>query len=214
MPTAPPIALVLFSNDLDRFLPSVERERKLVEEALEAYNDTNRLKVITRSSVGVEEIFRLFNRYQGRIALFHFAGHAGGEGLQLNKDFSDNEIGNAGGLADLFRREVENGQLQLVFLNGCSTQPQLAGLQAAGVPSVISTRCPIEDQKALHLAKQFYRTLGGTDQADPFADPATIDQAFERAIAYLKTVTTVDVVRQDRAATWTTASAPPSAPWY
>jgi hypothetical protein len=203
MPQAPPIALVLFSNDLDSFLPSVERERKLIEEALETYNDTNRLKVIARSSVSTEEIFRLFNRYQGRIALFHFAGHAGGEGLQLNQDFSDTTIGQAAGLADLFRREVEDGILQLVFLNGCSTLPQLEGLQAAGVPSVIATRCPIEDHKALHLANQFYRSLANADQDRPLEQPTTIAQAFDRAIAYLKTTTSVAVERQERAAQFT-----------
>jgi hypothetical protein len=193
-----PVALILFSNDLDNFLPNVEQERKLIEEALENYSDTNRLKVIARSSVSIEEIFRLFNRYQGRISLFHFAGHAGGEGLQLNKDFSGNQTGHAGGLADLFRREVEAGILQLVFLNGCSTQPQLEGLKAAGVPSVISTRCPIEDQKALNLARQFYRTLANSDQAQPFDQPATINQAFDRAIAYLKTATKVQVEKKNR----------------
>ena len=198
MPKTPPVALVLFSNDLDSFLPNVERERKLIEEALESYNDTNRLKVIARSSVSIDEIFRLFNRYQGRIALFHFAGHAGGEGLQLNKDFAGTEIGKAGGLADLFRREVEDGILQLVFLNGCSTRPQLEGLKAAGVPSVISTRFPINDQKALGFAKHFYRALANSDQADPFAKPTTIDQAFDQAMAYLKTAMNVEVERKNR----------------
>jgi len=196
----PPMALILFSNDLDNFLPSVERERKMIEEALETYNDTNRLKVIARSSVSIEEVFRLFNRYQGRISIFHFAGHAGGDGLQLNKDFSETKTGKAGGLADLFRREVEDGILQLVFLNGCSTLPQLEGLQAAGVPSVIATHCPIEDDKALNLANQFYRTLAGADQTRPFDKPATVDQAFDRAIAYLKTASSLEVERKNRAA--------------
>ena len=94
-----------------------------IEEALETYNDTNRLKVIARSSVSIDEIFRLFNRYQGRISIFHFAGHAGGKGLQLNKDFEDNETGKASGLADLFRREVEDGILQLVFSMAAPPNP-------------------------------------------------------------------------------------------
>lgn len=198
MPQIPPVALVLFSNDLDNFLPSVERERKMIEEALENYSDTNRLKVVARSSVSIPEIFRLFNRYQGRIALFHFAGHAEGDGLQLNKDFSDNETGRAEGLADLFRREVADGILQLVFLNGCSSLPQLDGLKAAGVPSVIATRCPIQDKKALHLAQQFYRTLAGADQTQPFDKPSTIRQAFDQAIAFIKTSVQVETKTQDR----------------
>ncbi|MCB0558895.1 MAG: hypothetical protein H6573_16175 [Lewinellaceae bacterium] len=64
--------------------------------------------------MSIDEIFRLFNRYQGRISIFHFAGHAGGKGLQLNKDFSGNETGHAGGLSELFRRKVEGG-IQIKF---------------------------------------------------------------------------------------------------
>ena len=107
MNPAPPVALILFSNDLDRFLPNLERERKAIEEALEHFDVSNRLKVITRSSVSIEEIFRLFARYRGRIVLFHFAGHATGEGLQLTRNFADQQLGQASGLAELFRMEVE-----------------------------------------------------------------------------------------------------------
>ena len=81
-----PIALIIFSNDLDNYLPNIETERKIIEEALEHYDDTNRLKVISRSSVSLTELFRLFNKYSNRIVLFHFAGHAGGNGLQFNQN--------------------------------------------------------------------------------------------------------------------------------
>ena len=84
MSVKPPVALVVFSNDFDNYLSNIEVERKVIEEALEHYDDTNRLKIITRSAVSTEELFRLFNKYSGRIALFHFAGHAGGKGLQFN----------------------------------------------------------------------------------------------------------------------------------
>ena len=56
--TKPPVALILFSNDMDRFLPNIETERKIIEEALEHYDDTNRLKVITRTSISIDELFR------------------------------------------------------------------------------------------------------------------------------------------------------------
>jgi len=62
MPQKPPIALIIFSNDLGNYLSNIETERKVIEEALEHYDDTNRLKVITRSSVSIEELFRLFNK--------------------------------------------------------------------------------------------------------------------------------------------------------
>lgn len=198
MPNSAPVALILFSNDLNRFLPAVERERKIIEEALEHFVDSNRLKVIARSAVSTEEIFRLFNRYRGRIVLFHFAGHAEGNGLQFNQNFEDNDLGRAVGLADLFHMEVENGMLQLVFLNGCSTHPQLELLKQAGIPSVISTRHPIEDKKAVLLAQQFYQCLANSEAEQPFENLPTLGDAFQHAIAFLKTSYSVAVQEQKR----------------
>lgn len=193
MVTKPPIALIVFSNDLDDYLPNIETERKVIEEALEHYDDTNRLKIITRSSVSIDELFRLFNKYTGRIALFHFAGHAGGRGLQLNQTVTNTQTGKAEGLADLFRREIKQGILKLVFLNGCSTAPQVKALKTAGVPSIIATNYPINDNKAVRVAKQFYRTWTKADDLlRAFDAPfTTILQAFEAAIAYLKLENTV-----------------------
>ena len=41
----PPVALIIFSNDLDDYLEHIELKRKFIEieEALENYNDSNRL---------------------------------------------------------------------------------------------------------------------------------------------------------------------------
>lgn len=188
MPVNPAIALIVFSNDLDNFLPNVELEKRLIEEALEHYDDTNRLKVITRSSVSIEDIFRLFSRYKDRITLFHFAGHAGGKGLQLNDNFRNATLGRAEGLAALLGREATEGQLKFVFLNGCSTAPQVQALKKAGVPSIIGTNYPISDHKAVRLARQFYRTLSNAEQANPFeTENPTIQATFESSIQYLKT---------------------------
>jgi hypothetical protein len=181
MTTLSPIALIVFSNDLDNFLPSIEEERNLIEEALQHYDDSNRLKVIARTGVTIEGLFKLFNRYKGRIALFHFAGHAHGKGLQLA------ENANSQGLTDLFRREATEGQLRLVFLNGCSTKEQVAALRTAGVSSVIATNCPINDNKALEFSKQFYRSLSNADQTAPFDYPTTLQKAFDTAKSFFKT---------------------------
>jgi hypothetical protein len=185
MQPKPPIALIVFSNDLDNFLSNIERERKIIEEALEQYHDTNRLRIITRSSVTLPELFRLFRRYKGRIVLFHFAGHAGGAGLQLNDDALNPEMGRAEGLAGLFKQEVEQGILQFVFLNGCSTMPQVEGLQAAGVPSIIATHCPINDNKAITFAREIYRSLANTEHSEPFNNLTTIQEAFDNGLNFL-----------------------------
>jgi len=181
----PPIALIVFSNDLDNFLSNIERERKIIEEALEQYHDTNRLRIITRSSVTLPELFRLFRRYKGRIVLFHFAGHAGKEGLQLNDDALNAEMGRAEGLVGLFKQEVEQGMLKFVFLNGCSTMPQVEGLQAAGVPSIIATHCPINDTKAVEFAREVYRSLANTEHPEPFENLTTIQKAFDNGLNFL-----------------------------
>lgn len=191
----PPIALIIFSNDLDNYLSNIEMERKIIEEALEYYNDTNRLKIITRSSVTIKDLFRLFNRYKGRIALFHFAGHASGKGLQLNNVAQQTEIGRAEGLASLFKREVEHGQLQFVFLNGCSTTGQVEGLKQAGVPNIIATNCPISDYKAINFARTLYRSLVQTDQGIG-NEPMPIQQAYETGVAYLQAIGTVINLKQ------------------
>jgi hypothetical protein len=200
MPTKPPIALIIFSNDLDKYLPDIETERKVIEEALEYYDDTNRLKVITRSSVSIDEMFRLFNRYRGRIALFHFAGHAEENGLQFNRNIVDTETGKAEGIADLIGKEVKDGILKFVFLNGCSTAAQMKRLKAVGVSAIIATHYPIGDTKAVRFAETFYRTWAKSDDLQTaFENPlTTIQTAFETALAYLKTRYTVDVKEEIR----------------
>ena len=184
----PPIALIIFSNDLDNYLSNIEIERKYIEEALEHYHDTNRLKVITRSSVNTKDLFDLFNRYKGRIALFHFAGHASGTGLNLNNASFNQEIGQAEGLAALFHQEATEGQLQLVFLNGCSTEGQLEGLKEAKVPSIITTNIAVNDTKAIEFARVFYQNLAHSDRPTAFNSSNNIQHAFETATAYLKSI--------------------------
>lgn len=213
MAQQPPIALVVFSNDLDSYLAETERERKIIEEALEHYHDSNRLKVITRSSVSVKEIFRLFNRYQGRIALFHFAGHASGQGLQLNDSSLTATTGNAKGLAQLFEQEVKDGQLQLVFLNGCSTMPQVEGLQNAGIQNIIATHCPINDTHAVEFAQQFYKTLASTDQSNPFSKSNTIQQSFDAALAFLNTTDDFSVEKSGKGLKLRRTKKEYKAPW-
>jgi hypothetical protein len=51
--------------------------------------------------------------------------------------------------------------LQLVFLNGCATQPQMQGLLDAQVPAVIATSRAIEDEAAMEFAGRFYQALAG-----------------------------------------------------
>jgi|GEM_PF-3630004 hypothetical protein len=210
-----PIALFVFSNDLDRYLSKIETERKAIESALEQYHDTNRLKVILRSSVSIMELMRLFQRYHGQIVLFHFSGHAGGEGLQLNQTTTDNEVGYAQGIAGLIKKEVEEGQLEFVFLNGCSTKPQVEALKNAGVKSIIATNFPINDNKAAQFSGFLYKTLANKAIDNPLdSESINIKQAFEAAENYLQTTNQApNISKTDRGFVFETNSNSNQEPW-
>lgn len=89
------------------------------------------------------------------VLIFHFAGHAGGAAIELNDGFSENM-----NLTDMQVFSEIIGQdaraLRLVFLNGCSTEDQSAFLRKQGVPVVISTTLPLDDDYAFAFAKLFY----------------------------------------------------------
>lgn len=74
----------------------------------------------------------------------------------------------AGGLAAYLGRQRG---LVLVFLNGCSTEPQQQMLIDAGVPCVIATSRAISDMAAAQFAIYFYNSLAkGSSITTAFAN--------------------------------------------
>ena len=100
-------------------------------------------------------IYAVFQRHRDRIALFHFGGHADGDRLLLQSALEPRPA-YAEGLATLLGQQRG---LKLVFLNGCSTRPQVKRLLDAGVPAVIATARPIDDGVATEFAVAFYQAL-------------------------------------------------------
>jgi len=70
----------------------------------------------------------------------------------------------------MFGREVKDGCLQVIFLNGCSTQPQVKGLNAA--VGSLGERHPPRHQRCAgpNFALQFYERLANSHAEEPFAD--------------------------------------------
>ena len=130
-------------------------------------------KVEAEAASTLEDIFDFINSYHNQIAVFHYGGHAGGTSLRLETAEADNRNANAQGLAQLLGME-EN--LQLVFLNGCATKPQVRQLLDNGVKAVIATSVPIQDQMATEFAEQFYLAL---------ANGSDIQRAFEVTKAFI-----------------------------
>lgn len=165
-----PIIFFAFSNSQDDYLANLKQESKQVNRALESLDDKGLVKIVREESADLETIFHNFNRFKDQIAIFHYAGHAGGDNLQFEEG-----AGNADGLANLFAQQQD---LKLVFLNGCSTKGQVDKLLEFGVPAIIATSVPINDTKATAFATQFYRAL---------ANKSTIKAAFKFAVAWLQT---------------------------
>ncbi len=166
-----PVIFLAFANSQDAYLDMLKRESRNINYALEALDDKRLIKISREESAGVDELFHNFNRFKGRISIFHYAGHADGSQLHLD----DDSFANSDGLADLFGAE---GALKLVFLNGCSTQGQVEKLMEMGVPAVIATSVAINDTKATEFAEHFYRSL---------ANKSTIKRAFSFAATFIKT---------------------------
>jgi hypothetical protein len=196
--TKPPVALFIFSNNVDNYLHNIENEKKQIRQALEAYHDTNRMTVIMESFTSKKELIRLFQRYEGRIVLFHFSGHAGSKGLQLNENIINTDTAYADGIAGFIAKEAKK-QLKLVFLNGCSTAPQVAALKVAGVSNIVATNFSISDNKAANFATHFYRTMANIAKDNPFKEkPITIQDGFESAKNYLQATYKTPIIKDTK----------------
>jgi hypothetical protein len=111
--------------------------------------------VVVEEKATLERIYSVFLKHHDRIALFHFGGHADGDRLLLESAF-ERRPAYAEGLATLLGQQRG---LKLIFLNGCSTRPQVKRLLDAGVPAVIATARPIDDRAATEFAVAFYQAL-------------------------------------------------------
>ncbi len=165
-----PVIVLAFANDESAHLDLLKRES---EDVWRALRDLERQEFITlhrEESTTVDNLGDTLAFHRNDVAIFHYAGHANGTTLQL-----EGGVGHAHGIAGLLGQQTN---LQLVFLNGCATRPQVEGLLAAGVKAVIATSVLIQDGKAADLSKAFYEAL---------ANRRSIGQAFALAQHFLQT---------------------------
>lgn len=152
-----PVVILTFANDPANPLANLVSERKNIEAALKPHEDRRYIKRESEPNAVLEDVFRLVRDYGDRVAILHYAGHADGGALLLETAVGTAEAAHANALA---QRIGQCRSLQLVCLNGCATQGQVAALLEAGVPLVIATSAPINDAMATEFATQFYRDLG------------------------------------------------------
>lgn len=117
------------------------------------------------SNTSTQKISEYLSLYKNNINLFLYSGHADRDHL-----FIEEEAARSEGICQMLS-QCEN--LKLVVLNGCSTEGQVQALLDAGIPVVIGTSAPVNDQNAKDFSITFFQNL---------KEGASIESAFEMAI--------------------------------
>ena len=173
-----PVLLFFFANDVEaagEYLRNLASEADAIHDALSSVDEM--CEVVITKNTTAEKIWKLLSQYRHRVAVLHYAGHA--ESLQLMLESAD---GSKHGFQSETLAEYLKNQdnLELVFLNGCSTDDQVERLINAGVPYVIATSKAIDDQVATKLSTMFYQGLASGSNIDVAwneAKAGTRDQA-------------------------------------
>jgi formylglycine-generating enzyme required for sulfatase activity len=157
----PPIIFLAFANEQDRsgqYLRDLPEEVRRLQATLEQAQGEGLCQVVVRPNATLDDILGVFlnSAYRDRIVIFHYGGHANSYQLLLEGANRQTQAIDAAGLAAFLGQQKG---LQLVFLNACSTQPQVEALQRAGVPAVIATARAVKDDVAREFASLFYRSL-------------------------------------------------------
>ena len=152
-----PVILAAFANDHSdqaRFLRNLSTEAQRIQKVLEPAQDLCPLVLLPGAKL--EDILDAFQKYRDRVVVFHYAGHANGFQLLLESASGGVHRIGAKGLASFLGQQQG---LQLVFLNGCSTERQAEDLLAAGVGCVIATTQAIDDAVATDFSARFYKGI-------------------------------------------------------
>ncbi|MBN1560826.1 CHAT domain-containing protein [candidate division KSB1 bacterium] len=171
---ARPVIFLAFAQDRQngtRYLRNLPEESRQIQAALKSARWSGLCDIVPLANATRQEIFDIFQEYRDRIAIFHYGGHAGSFQILAESPGGSPQPVHAAGLAAFL---AQQRGLQLVFLNGCSTEKQAQGLLEAGIPAVIVTSQDIDDAVAADFAARFHKGL---------ASGACIGTAFSEAVA-------------------------------
>ena len=171
-----------YANQDTNPLPSLRDEQRDIKQALLKGASSGHFYVLEEAFASSQVMVNAIQQIRPNLSIFHFSGHAGKDRLEM----SGNAAAFSEGIAQLLSKCP---QLQLVFLNGCSTLGQVAALHEAGVPLVIATSAPINDLKAKTFGARFYAAL---------SENQSIRQAYELAKAEIMTIDNLVVFTENR----------------
>jgi WD40 repeat protein len=159
-PTRPVIFLAFARFNIEGYdeLRRLPEEARRLRQTFAPAEKAGLCEVIIRENVTLDDLLDVFQdpRRRSRIAVFHFSGH-GDDYKLLLEDAERRPLDlDAGGLAAFLAAQPG---LQLVFLNACSTLPQVEALHQAHIPAVVATADWIEDEEAFAFCVRFYGGL-------------------------------------------------------
>ncbi|MCB0632593.1 MAG: CHAT domain-containing protein [Saprospiraceae bacterium] len=146
-----PVIVLCAANQASSPLSYPEQEIEAINQILYPLKRTDVIEIERPYGRSLQDLAYVFLNQKDGISIFHYAGHADSQAI-----FFPDKAAHSKGLARILG-EQEN--LQLVFLNGCSTSGQVDALFKAGIKAVIGTYAPVGDRKALDFAKAFYNAL-------------------------------------------------------
>lgn len=170
-----PYILLAFANDDTNpmgELPALKEERLAIEDTLRGSFQISSL--VPATLLRIEDTFASLGH---RIRIFHYAGHAGSDQIELVTGKDSHQGGFAKGMAKYIG--LQKG-VQLVFLNGCSTEGQVQHFLTENISAVIATTRPVRDKVAKDFAERFYAAFSGGNQNK------SLKQAFDEAKASLE----------------------------
>jgi len=164
-----PVLFFAYANSEKKPLPLLTEEHEEVYKILVSNYVQSNYHIHIDDRATVSKVNDYLETFSFDIALFNFSGHSG----ETHFTWGDNLV-HKDGILQQIKNSVSSGTLKLVVLNGCSNAGQVKDLRKVGVPVVIATSAPLEDQSAKEFARRFYLNL--------FEKENTIQAAYEDAL--------------------------------
>ena len=157
--------LLTFANSETDPLESLRKEDDKAHAVLGERVARGDFTLVREQYASREKIVAALQQYRNDLCLFWYSGHAGSDQLLMEVG-----IAQASGIAALLGACPN---LKLVALNGCSTAGQVSALIDKGIPMIISTTAPINDQTATQFSGVFFTELSKNRRS--------VREAFQRA---------------------------------
>jgi hypothetical protein len=145
------VLLLTFSNHRTQPLQTLVDEYLSIDRTLAARTLRQHFLAKSISHATLKDIGYYLALFRNNLTLFLYSGHAGRD-LLLTEDGPSRSEGIAHLLGQCPR-------LQVVILNGCSTAGQVKALHEAGIPVVIASSAPVEDESATRFSSRLFQAL-------------------------------------------------------